>query len=139
MIAKTYLPKKESNLTLAKKREIETGFPSPATDHLESRLNLNELLVKYPSSTFFSTVKGDSENNLGLYDGDVLVIDRSLAPKNNSLVIAEIDSEFRVCRIVANGNLWVLEKGNGEITELTFNSELSSPVWGRVTHIIHPV
>lgn len=139
MIAQTYRPKTDQISALSNRREIETGFPSPATDHLEDRLNLNDFVVKHPVSTFFTRVTGDGEIGLGLNDGDILVVDRSLAPKHNSLVIADVEGEYRVCKILRNRQSWALEKGDGEILSISFESDFQSPVWGRVTHVIHSV
>ena len=75
---------------------ISAGFPSPAEDHIDVSLNLNDYLVKHPSSTFYIYVKGDSMVGSGIYDGDLMVIDRSLEPRSNSVVVAVIDGEFTV-------------------------------------------
>lgn len=139
MIAQTYIPKTKQVHSLHKKRNVETGFPSPATDHLEERLNLHDHLVKYPSSTFFVKVNGSEDTSLGLNNGDILIVDRSLAPKMNSLVIAEIEGEHVVCRVKRIKNEWVLEKGDGLQLSLTGDTPGQSPVWGKVTHLIHAV
>lgn len=124
---------------LNKKKQLETGFPSPATDHMEKRLNLNEVVVRHPVSTFFSKVSGEDEAGLGLDSGDILVIDRSLAPRHNSLVIAEIDGEHRVCRLLRQGRNWLFETGNGNRRAVQFDDEFRSPIWGRITHVVKQV
>lgn len=139
MIAQTYTPKMTQEYSLHAKRKMETGFPSPATDHLEERLNLNDHLVKYPSSTFFVQVEGCEDSGLGLKNGDMLIVDRSLAPKLHSLVIAEIDGEHVVCKVIRNKTSWALEKGDGTQIPLTAEFAQQSPVWGKVTHVIHTV
>ena len=78
---------------------INAGFPSPAEDHVDVSLNLNDYLVKHPSSTFYIYVKGDSMIGSGIYDGDLMVVDRSLDPKSNNVVVAVIDGEFTVKKI----------------------------------------
>jgi len=115
----------------------ETGFPSPATDHLESRLNLHEHIVKHPSSTFFSRVEGESNSALGIKNGDILVADRSQAPKNNSLVLAVIDGEITICRVERRFNEWYLVLGDGSYHPVNFDDE--TVVWGKVTHVVHAV
>jgi len=115
----------------------ETGFPSPATDHLESRLNLHEHIVKHPSSTFFSRVEGESNSALGIKNGDILVVDRSQAPKNNSLVLAVIDGEITICRVERRFNEWYLVLGDGSYHPVNFDDE--TVVWGKVTHVVHAV
>lgn len=139
MIAQTYRPQTKKISPLSNHREIGTGAWLSPTVHFEERLNLNDFLVKHPVSTFFSQVTGDGEQALGLSNGDILVVDRSMAPKHNSLVIADVRGEFRVCRILKHGNSWSLEKGDGEVISISYESDFKSPVWGRVTHIIHSV
>lgn len=139
MIAQTYTPEKQKPKNLQQKRSLETGFPSPATDHLENRLNLNDHLVKYPASTFFVEVENNCEENLGVMSGDILIVDRSLAPRHNSLVIAVLDGEQTVCRAVRVNSGWCLEKGSGEQVPLLYSSGQDSQLWGKVTHVIHSV
>jgi DNA polymerase V len=135
----TYYPEPANEAVLKRKRTIETGFPSPATDHLEERLNLQEYVVRHPASTFFSRVAGNEEAGLGLRDGDILVIDRSLAPKHDCLVIAEMEGEFRVCRVLNNRGSWLLETGDGYRMPVSFESGYHSTIWGRITHIVKSV
>jgi len=139
MIAQTYIPTQQNRRSLRQIRSQETGFPSPATDHLENRLNLNDRLVKYPASTFFVEVENDSEESLGVFAGDILIVDRSLAPRHNSLVIAELEGENVVCRAVRTYSGWSLEKGCGEQIPLDYCSGRDSQIWGKVTHVIHSV
>jgi len=115
----------------------ETGFPSPATDHLESRLNLHEHIVKHPASTFFSRVEGESNSALGVENGDLLVVDRSQAPKNNSLVLAVIDGEITICRVERRFNEWYLFFGDGSYRPVNFDED--TVIWGKVTHIVQAV
>ena len=75
---------------------ISAGFPSPAEDHMDVSLDINEYLVKHPSSTFYIYVRGDSMINSGIFDGDLLIIDKSLEVKSNSIVVAVINGEFTV-------------------------------------------
>jgi len=139
MIAQTYIPTQQNRKSLRQIRSQETGFPSPATDHLENRLNLNDRLVKYPASTFFVEVENDSEASLGVSSGDILVVDRSLAPRHNSIIVAELDGEHVVCRAVRTHSGWNLEKGCGEQIPLDKRSGQNSQIWGKVTHVIHSV
>lgn len=137
MITKTYHTQSENSVSLEKKRSAETGFPSPATDHLEDRLNLHSHLIRRPASTFFSKVKGNEGTRIGVSDGDLLIVDRSLAPKQNSLVLAVIDDEFRVCRLHSRRDRWMLQTGNGERAILEFDEEARAFIWGKITHVIH--
>ena len=74
-------PERDDNDLLSLSRKIETGFPSPASDHLEKALSLEELIVRRPTSTFYVRVEGHAMNASGIYEGDILVVDRSLSPK----------------------------------------------------------
>ena len=86
---------------------ISAGFPSPAEDHMDISLDINEYLVKHPSSTFYIYVKGDSMIDSGIFDGDLLIVDRSLEVKSNSVVVAVIDGDFTVKKIKKDsGNLY---------------------------------
>ncbi len=135
----TYYAETVNTAALKRKRSVETGFPSPATDHLEERLNLQEHVVRHPASTFFSRVTGDEGRSLGLRDGDILVIDRSMAPKHNSLVLAEIEGEHRVCRLLQLDHSWYFETGDGNRYSVSAGAGLQSPIWGRVTHVVKEV
>jgi DNA polymerase V len=140
MIGQTFYPEKTKTSGLKQHRKLETGFPSPATDHYEERLNLHDYVVRYPASTFFVRVRGDDDNALGLHDGDILVVDGSLAPRNQALVVADIDGEFCVCRLVKQDRYWLLVRGNGAQTRITFDRDnLQTPIWGNVTHVVHSV
>jgi DNA polymerase V len=77
---------------------VSAGFPSPADDYLENKLDLNQHLIKNPPATFFVRVTGDSMVDAGIYSGDILVVDRSLNPKDGNIVIAVINGELTVKR-----------------------------------------
>jgi len=83
---------------------VKAGFPSPADDFVETRLDLNEYLIDHPEATFFVRVSGDSMIRAGIHTGDILIVDRSLEPKNNDIVIAIIDGEFTVKRLKKYGD-----------------------------------
>lgn len=115
---------------------IHAGFPSPADDYFDNKLDLNEFLVKKPASTYFVKVSGDSMTGAGIFSGDILVVDRSLHADDNKIVIAMIDGEFLVKR---------LKKHNGKVYLISENSkyppievkENDLTVWGVVTYTIH--
>lgn len=83
---------------------VQAGFPSPAESYVDNALDLNRYLVPNPPSTFFVRVSGDSMNKAGLDDGDLLIVDRSLTPKNNDIVIMRVDTEFTVKRFNKQGD-----------------------------------
>ena len=79
--------------------KVRAGFPSPADDYLDKKLDLNEHLIKHPTATFFVKVKGDSMIKAGIHSGDILVVDRSLEAKDKRIVIAVVNGEFTVKRV----------------------------------------
>ena len=129
--SKTELP-----LFLAK---ISAGFPSPADDYIDKKLDLNEYLVKHPAATFFVKVEGDSMLNAGINSGDILIVDRALHPADNKVVIAVLGGELTVKRIrKKRGKLYLMPE-NPDFTPMEINDEMDFEVWGVVTHVIHPL
>ena len=118
--------------------KVGAGFPSPATDYVEDDIDLNGHLIKNIPSTFLIRVQGKSMDNVGIYDGDLLVIDRSLNPKNFSTVIVNINEELVVKSFLREKNETFLTSGSKKPEDkinLTENSEIS--IWGVVTYVIH--
>ena len=116
---------------------ISAGFPSPAEDHIDVSLNLNDYLVKHPSSTFYIYVKGDSMIGAGIYDGDLMVVDRSLEVRSNSVVVAVIDGEFTVKKIYKKNNQIYLLPDNKSYKSIHIKEHMDFQIWGVVTHSIH--
>lgn len=83
---------------------VAAGFPSPGDDFIDVKLDLNEYMVKHPAATFFVRVSGDSMTGSGIFDGDILVIDRSLEPRDGPIIIAALNGELTVKRIRLNVN-----------------------------------
>jgi SOS-response transcriptional repressors (RecA-mediated autopeptidases) len=118
--------------------KVGAGFPSPATDYVEDDIDLNNHLIKNTPSTFLIRVQGKSMNSVGIHDGDLLVVDRSLNPKNFSTVIANINEELIVKTFIKEKNLSFLTSGSKKIKNklnLTENPEVF--IWGVVTYVIH--
>ena len=116
---------------------ISAGFPSPAEDHMDISLDINEYLVKHPSSTFYIYVKGDSMIDSGIFDGDLLIVDRSLEVKSNSVVVAVIDGDFTVKKIKKDsGNLYLIPQ-NKKYKPILLENNMDFQIWGIVTHTIH--
>lgn len=113
------------------------GFPNPATDFIEDNIDLNQLLIKHPAATFFIRVEGSSMNGAGIFSGDLLVVDRSIEPYNNSIVIAILDGEFTVKRLQKNNHSIVLVPENPDYRPIPVSKESDFAVWGVVTHVIH--
>ena len=118
--------------------KVGAGFPSPATDYVEDDIDLNAYLIKNAPSTFLIRVQGKSMNLIGIHDGDLLVVDRSLNPKNFSTVIANVSEELVIKTFVREKNQSFLTSGSNKIEDkinLTENPEIF--VWGVVTYTIH--
>ncbi|MDG2343599.1 MAG: translesion error-prone DNA polymerase V autoproteolytic subunit [Flavobacteriales bacterium] len=118
---------------------VSAGFPSPAEDFMDLDLNLQEYLVQHPSATFCVRVTGDSMQNAGIFSGDVMVVDRALEAKNNSIVLAVLDGEFTVKRIQKRAGKLYLKPENKNFSPIEIIEEMNFQVWGVVTHIIHKV
>jgi len=114
--------------------KVGAGFPSPATDYVEDDIDLNAHLIKNAPSTFLIRVQGKSMNSIGIHDNDLLVVDRSLNPKNFSTVIANVNEELVVKTFVKEKDQSFLASGSNKIN-LKENSEVF--VWGVVTYTIH--
>ena len=113
------------------------GFPSPAGDYIESRLDLNELLVLHPSATFFVRVAGDSMQGAGIHDGDILVVDRSLEPGSGSVVVAAVNGELTVKRLMRREGACVLLPDNEAYQCLDIPEGADVHIWGVATSVIH--
>jgi len=118
--------------------KVGAGFPSPATDYVEDDIDLNAHLIKNIPSTFLIRVQGKSMNSIGIHDGDLLVVDRSLNPKNFSTVIANINEELVVKTFIKEKEQSFLSSGSKKLNDkinLTENPEIL--IWGIVTYTIH--
>jgi len=111
---------------------VQAGFPSPAEDHLEQRLDLNTLVIENPSATFFVRVAGESMKDIGITDGDILVVDRSIENWENRIVVAVIDSEFTIKRFTSQNETVILEAENPDYPVIEITPEMDFSVWGVV-------
>ena len=116
---------------------ISAGFPSPADGHIDKALDLNELLIEHPAATFFVRVQGDSMEQAGIQSGDILVVDRSLKPKEGDVIIAILYGEFTVKRWICSRGSWYLKAENDKYPAIAVNEESEFEIWGVVTHAIH--
>jgi len=114
--------------------KVGAGFPSPATDYIEDDVDLNTHLIKNAPATFIIRVQGKSMTNVGIYDGDLLIVDRSINPKNSSTVIANVNEELVVKTFIRGKNNNYLASGPNKI-ELSENPNVI--IWGVVTYVIH--
>ena len=116
------------------------GFPSPATDYIEEDVDLNTHLVKNVPATFIIRGQSKSMTDVGIYDGDLLVVDKSLKPKNFSTVVANVHDELVVKNFVKTKDEQFLTSGSKKIEDkIIVNSESDVFVWGVVTYVIHSV
>ncbi len=115
---------------------ISAGFPSPADDHLEDRIDLNRELIRNKESTFFGRVEGDSMKNVGIEHGDLLVIDKSLEPKNGKIAVCFIDGDFTVKRIkIEKEAIWLIAE-NEKYKPIRVTKDNDLLIWGIVVHVI---
>jgi len=119
-------------------QKVGAGFPSPATDHVKDDINLNTHLIKNIPSTFLIRVQGKSMNSVGIHNDDLLIVDKSLNPKNLSTVIANVNEELIVKTFIKEKNQSFLTSGSKKLRDkinLTENPEIF--IWGVVTYVIH--
>jgi len=116
---------------------VSAGFPSPADDYIGQQLDLNDLLIKNPAATFFVRVAGDSMSGVGINDADLLVVDRSLTPGPGRIIIAAVNGELTVKRLVKTRDSWRLVAENPDYAPIEITEDLSCVVWGVVTSVIH--
>ena len=112
------------------------GFPSPARDYRENSLDLNNLMIANPQSTYFVRVEGYSMKNANIYPEDILVVDRSLPIVNNQIVVAILDGEFVVKRLKIKDNIYWLCPENDEYQAVRIEEWMDFSVWGVVTWVI---
>ena len=116
------------------------GFPSPATDYIEEDVDLNIHLIKNVPATFIIRVQGKSMMDVGIYDGDLLVVDKSLKPKNFSTVVANVHDELVVKNFVKDKNEQFLTSSSKKIEDkIIINNDSEIFIWGVVTYVIHSV
>jgi DNA polymerase V len=118
---------------------ISAGFPSPAEDYIDKRLDLNEYLIKHPSATFFVRVEGDSMINAGIHHGDILIVDRALEPAHKKIIVAVINGELTVKRMHKIKDTLYLLPENDNFETITVRDEMDFQVWGVVAHVIHSI
>ncbi len=132
------------NKSFSKKRIIisaisaAAGFPSPAENYIEERLDLNKYLIKNTESTFFVKVSGESMINVGIYNNDILVVDKGITPCNKSIVVASLDGELIIKRFLKDqfGNCY-LKSENANYPKIRLNSDIDTTIWGVATYVIH--
>jgi len=114
---------------------VTAGFPSPAEDHIDQALDLNEHLIAKPSATYFARASGDSMEGAKIYDGDLLIVDRSQAPEQGRIVIASVDGQL-TCKILDINNR-CLRAANPDYDPIPLPDETDLVIEGVVMHVIH--
>ena len=115
------------------------GFPSPANDYIEGEIDLNQYLIKNPPATFIVRSQGESMLKSSIHPGDLLIVDKSIKPKNNSIVIASINGDLTVKRIKILNKRFLLISDNKNYPNIKVNTEDDFSIWGVVTNVIHNV
>jgi len=116
---------------------VPAGFPSPAADYEEGKLDLNRHLIRNSAATFFVRVTGDSMLKAGVHNGDLLVVDRSIEPRDKNVVIAVVNGELTVKRIRIRRNKVTLVAENDAYRSREIDEQTEFEVWGVVTNVIH--
>lgn len=120
-------------------KPVPAGFPSPASDYIETGLSLDEHLVEHQEATFFVRVSGHSMTDFGIHDGDLLVVDRAQEPRDRNIVIAVIDGEFTVKQLCRLPEGILLRAGNRGHADIFVGPEQNLTVWGVVRWSLHKV
>lgn len=116
--------------------KVSAGFPSPAEDFLDIEIDLNKYLIKNKYTTYFVKVSGNSMQDSGISDGDLLIVDKSLEPTNNKIAVCFIDGEFTVKRIkIDKGCVWLVAE-NPDYKPIKATADNDLTIWGIVTNVI---
>src|SRR6187402_448125 len=118
---------------------ISAGFPSPAMDFMESKIDINDLLVKNPLTTFYARVSGNSMINAGIENNDLLVIDRSLEAEDNNIAICFIDGDFTVKRLKIKKDGIYLMPENEQYEPIKVTDDNQFAIWGIVTYVVKKI
>lgn len=116
---------------------VQAGFPSPAEDYVEGKLDLNQHLIKHKAATFFVRAAGDSMKNAGIFPGDLLIVDRSLEAKAGNIVIAALNGELTVKRLKMLHGAPSLSPENSTYSDIKITKDDDFSIWGVVTNVIH--
>lgn len=122
-----------STLVWASPATVQCGFPSPAEDHAQERLDITQLLIHQPDATFFMRVRGPSMRDIGIEEGDYVVVDRSLTAKHGSIIVAVVDGEFTIKRLYRKKDTVRLLAANPTFPNIELSPGQELIVWGVVT------
>lgn len=131
-----YSAQTDTELNLPLFEGVRAGFPSPAADFIDVSIDLNKHLIKHPSATFYARAKGDSMKDAGIFDGDLLIVDKSIDPADGKIAICFVNGEFTVKRIKKEKDgLWLIP-ANAAYQPIKMEEGSSLIIWGIVTHVI---
>lgn len=116
---------------------VSAGFPSPAEEWADFSLDLNTHLIKNTPATFFVRASGDSMQKVGIFNGDLLIVDRSRTPKNQDIVIAAIHGDLTVKRLIIRNGKSVLKAENEGFSPIEIGEDMDVHIWGVVTYVVH--
>lgn len=115
---------------------VPAGFPSPAQDHVDEGIDLNRELIRHPASTFCARVAGDSMRDCGIDDGDLLIIDKALTPREGSIAVCFVDGEFTLkCISIRPDGIWLVP-ANPQYPALHVTEGSNFQVWGIVSYVV---
>ena len=131
-----YSAQTDTELNLPLFEGVRAGFPSPAADFIDVSIDLNKHLIKHPSATFYARAKGDSMKDAGIFDGDLLIVDKSIDPADGRIAICYLNGEFTVKRIKKEKDEVWLIPANTAYQPIKMEEGSSLTIWGIVTHVI---
>ncbi len=112
---------------------VAAGYPSPAEDYVEGKLDLNAQLIRRPAATFIIRVEGESMTGAGIFPNDLLIVDRGVGPRPGDIVIAVVGNELTVKRLIKSGDGWSLRAENPDFPAISVTADMECVVWGVVT------
>jgi len=115
---------------------LHAGFPSPADDYAENGLSLDSLVIQHPEATFYIRVSGDSMQDAGISEGNILVVDRAVPALHNAIIVALLDGEFTVKRLHLAGDAITLMPANQRYQPIHITDEMDFQVWGVITYCL---
>ena len=118
-------------------QRVAAGFPSPAEEYLEKQIDLIKMLILHPSATYLVRAQGRSMEGVGIYDGDILIVDRSIKPVSGKIVVAAVDGGLVVKRLIILNNRCFLHSANPSYEPLEIREGADLQVWGVVTKVVH--
>ncbi len=137
---KLYQPAHTTHISLPLySSKVKAGFPSPAEEYIEAKLDLNSYLIPHPNSTYLVKIDGDSMIGAGIYNGDMAVVDRGLEPHHRDIVLAVVDGEITIKRLMKTKRGYMLCAENAEYEPIIISSDQELTIWGVVVHTIRSI